>query len=207
MEFEPQKSGYLISRYGQIMDQKPEKQNNFMLKLATVIVDKRSLIFLIVIIGIIFSAVAVNWVNVENDLTAYLPATSSTKIGLDVMEREFITYGTASFMVGNISYEEAEALFEEIKQVEGVQMVDFNNTTEHYNQASALFSVTFDYEQTDERCVDSLNTIRGMLSDYDTFIATTVIDTMAETIKKEVNMITAFVAVIVVAVLAFTTDT
>ena len=207
MESEPQKSGYLISRYGQIMDQKPQKQNNFMLKLATVIVDKRSLIFLIVIIGIIFSAVAVNWVNVENDLTAYLPATSSNKIGLDVMEREFITYGTASFMVGNISYEEAEALFEEIKQVEGVQMVDFNNTTEHYNQASALFSVTFDYEQTDERCVDSLNTIRGMLSDYDTFISTTVIDTMAETIKKEVNMITAFVAVIVVAVLAFTTDT
>ena len=178
-----------------------------MLKLATFIVDKRSLIFLIVIIGIIFSAVAVNWVNVENDLTAYLPADSSTKIGLDVMEREFITYGTASFMVGNISYEEAETLFEEIKQVEGVQMVDFNNTTEHYNQASALFSVTFDYEQTDERCVESLNTIQEMLSDYDTFVSTTVIDTMAETIKKEVNMITAFVAVIVVGVLAFTTDT
>ena len=189
------------------MEQKPEKQNSFMLKLATFIVDKRSLIFLIVIIGIIFSAVAINWVNVENDLTAYLPADSSTKIGLDVMEREFITYGTASFMVGNISYDEAEALFEEIKQVEGVQMVDFNNTTEHYNQASALFSVTFDYEQTDERCVDSLNTIREMLSDYDTFVSTTVIDTMAETIKKEVNMITAFVAVIVVGVLAFTTDT
>ena len=189
------------------MEQKPEKQNSFMLKLATFIVDKRSLIFLIVIIGIIFSAVAVNWVNVENDLTAYLPADSSTKIGLDVMEREFITYGTASFMVGNISYDEAEALFEEIKQVEGVQMVDFNNTTEHYNQASALFSVTFDYEQTDERCVESLNTIQEMLSDYDTFVSTTVIDTMAETIKKEVNMITAFVAVIVVGVLAFTTDT
>ena len=189
------------------MEQKPEKQNNFMLKLATFIVDKRSLIFLIVIIGIVFSAVAVNWVNVENDLTAYLPADSSTKIGLDVMEREFITYGTASFMVGNISYEEAETLFEEIKQVEGVQMVDFNNTTEHYNQASALFSVTFDYEQTDERCVESLNTIQEMLSEYDTFVSTTVIDTMAETIKKEVNMITAFVAVIVVGVLAFTTDT
>ena len=189
------------------MEQKPEKQNSFMLKLATFIVDKRSLIFLIVIIGIIFSAVAVNWVNVENDLTAYLPADSSTKIGLDVMEREFITYGTASFMVGNISYDEAEALFEEIKQVEGVQMVDFDNTTEHYNQASALFSVTFDYEQTDERCVESLNTIQEMLSDYDTFVSTTVIDTMAETIKKEVNMITAFVAVIVVGVLAFTTDT
>ena len=123
------------------MESTEKKQNSFMLKLATFIVDKRSLIFLIVIIGIIFSAVAANWVTVENDLTAYLPADSSTKIGLDVMEREFITYGTANFMVGNISYEEAETLYEEIKQVEGVQMVDFNNTTEHYNQASALFSV------------------------------------------------------------------
>ena len=188
------------------MESTEKKQNSFMLKLATFIVDKRSLIFLIVIIGIIFSAVAANWVTVENDLTAYLPADSSTKIGLDVMEREFITYGTANFMVGNISYEEAETLYEEIKQVEGVQMVEFNNTTEHYNDASALFSVTFDYEQTDPRCVDSLNSIQGMLSSYDTFVSTTVIDTMAETIKKEVNMITAFVAVIVVAVLAFTTD-
>ena len=188
------------------MESTEKKQNSFMLKLATFIVDKRSLIFLIVIIGIIFSAVAANWVTVENDLTAYLPADSSTKIGLDVMEREFITYGTANFMVGNISYEEAETLYEEIKQVEGVQMAEFNNTTEHYNDASALFSVTFDYEQTDPRCVDSLNSIQGMLSSYDTFVSTTVIDTMAETIKKEVNMITAFVAVIVVAVLAFTTD-
>ncbi len=154
-----------------------------MMKLATLIVDKRSLIFLIVIIGIIFSAVSMNWVDVENDLTAYLPADSSTKIGLDVMEREFITYGTASFMVGNISYEEAEALFEEIKSVEGVQMVDFDNTTEHYNQASALFSVTFDYEQTDERCVTELKTIEKTLAGYDVFRSAAVVDARAETIN------------------------
>ena len=189
------------------MDQKPEKQNSFMLKLATTIVDKRSLVFLLVMIAIVFSVIASGWVNVEDDLTAYLPSDSLTKVGLDVMEREFVTYGTASFMVGNISYEEAEAMYEKLKNVEGVQTVDFNNTTEHYNQASALFSVTFDYEQTDERCLTSLNAIQDLLSGYDTFLSTTVIDTTAELIEKEVSMITAFVAVIVVAVLAFTTDT
>ena len=189
------------------MDQKREKQSSFMMKLATFIVDKRSLIFLLLAIAIVFSIVARSWVSVEDDLTAYLPADSATKIGLDVMEQEFITYGTANIMVGNISYEEAESLYEELKNTEGVQMVDFNNTTEHYNQASALFSITFDYEQTDERCVTTLNTVQEMLSEYDTFLSTTVIDTTAELIEKEVNMITAFVAVIVVAVLAFTTDT
>ncbi len=187
------------------MDQK--KQSSFMMKLSTFIVDKRSLIFLLLVIAMAFSVVSSKWVEVEDDLTAYLPADSATKIGLDVMEREFITYGTANFMVGNISYEEAEELFETLKTVEGVQMVDFDNTTEHYNQASALFSVTFDYEQTDPRCITSLNTIQQLLSGYDTFLSTTVIDTTAELIEKEVNMITAFVAVIVVAVLAFTTDT
>ena len=49
------------------------KSNNFMAKLATFIVDKRNLFFLIFAILIIFSAFARNWVNVENDLTAYLP--------------------------------------------------------------------------------------------------------------------------------------
>ena len=52
-----------------------------------------------------------NWVEVENDLTAYLPASSATKEGLNVMREQFITYGSAKIMVANISYEEAEALY------------------------------------------------------------------------------------------------
>ena len=188
------------------MEQKPEQKNSVMLKVAAFIVDKRSLIFLLTVIALIFSAIATGWVSVEDDLTAYLPGNSDTKRGLDVMEEEFVTYGTASFMVGNITYEEAEELYEQIKEMEGVQMVDFDNTTEHYNEASALFSVTFDYEESDERCVDVLNAIKELLADYDTFVSTTVIDTTAELIETEVNMITIFVAIIVVAVLAFTTD-
>ena len=188
------------------MDQKTEKQNSFMMKVATLIVDKRSLIFLFVLIGIVFSVISMGWVGVENDLTKYLPATSDTKIGLDVMAEQFVTYGVAEFMVGNISYEEAEELFEKIKAVDGVQMVEFDNTTEHYNDASALFSVTFDYEETDEHCVNLVYYIVDMLADYDIFYTTTVIDSMAETIKREVNMITGYVAVIVVFVLAFTTE-
>ena len=49
------------------------KSDNFMTKLATFIVDKRNLFFLIFAILIIFSAFSRSWVNVENDLTAYLP--------------------------------------------------------------------------------------------------------------------------------------
>ena len=179
----------------------------FMVRLATHIVDKRNLIFLLVGIAMVFSIAAAGWVNVENDLTAYLPDGSATKEGLDVMDRQFITYGSAQIMVANVSYEEAQALAAEIKAMDGVQSVAFDNTTEHYNRASALYSVTFDYSEEDDECLTVLGQIRERLRPLDTYVSTTLGDTSAELIQKEVSMITAFVAVIVVLVLTFTSQT
>ena len=189
------------------MEYDSKNSGSFMLKLAAFIVDKRNLLFLLVGIFMAFSFFARNWVEVENDLTAYLPADSATKEGLDVMEKQFITYGSAKLMVANLSYEEAEGLFEKLKAVDGVQSVDFDDTTEHYNKASALYSVTFDYPETDEACLTALDAVRAALAPYDTYVSTTLGDMSAELIDQEVSMITAFVAVIVVVVLTFTSQT
>ena len=178
-----------------------------MLKVATFIVDKRNLIFLLIGIAIVFSLFAAGWVTVENDLTAYLPSGSATKAGLDVMEEEFITYGSADIMVANVSYEEATELLDLVKAIDGVQSVGFDNTTEHYNEASALYSITFDYEESDSSCLAVLEQVKAVLAPHDIFVSTTLGDTSAELIRKEVNMITAFVAVIVVVVLTFTSQT
>ena len=189
------------------MDYEKESSGGFMVKLAALIVDKRNLIFLLVGILMVFSLFARSWVEVENDLTAYLPSDSKTKEGLEVMEKQFITYGSADLMVANISYEEAEKLFEDLKQIEGVQSVSFDDTTEHYSKASALYSVTFDYPETDDACLTALDAVRKALSPYDTYVSTTLGDMSAELIDQEVSMITAFVAVIVVVVLTFTSQT
>lgn len=74
----------------QISRKNEKEQASFMEKLATFIVDKRNLIFLLIGISLIFSAVSRNWVQVENDLTASLPADSETRKGLDVMEAQSI---------------------------------------------------------------------------------------------------------------------
>ena len=73
-----------------------------MVKLDTFIVDKRNLVFLLTIIGLVFSAFSRNWVEVENDLTYYLPDDPETKQALNVMEEQFTTYGTAEVMVANL---------------------------------------------------------------------------------------------------------
>ncbi len=188
------------------MDSK-ENKPGFMLKLASFIVDKRNLVFLLIMIAIVFSLFSRNWVQVENDLTAYLPAGSATKEGLNVMEEQFITYGSAEIMVANLSYEEADSLYAALKEVEGVQSVSFDDSSEHFSKASALFSVTFDYAEEDGTCLEALNAVQQLLSSYDCYVSTTLGDTSAELIQKEVSMITAFVAVIVVIVLTFTSQT
>ena len=189
------------------LDRQNESKNTPMVRIASFIVDKRNLIFLLVLIAIVFSLFSRGWVQVENDLTAYLPHGSATKEGLDVMEEQFITYGSAKIMVANISYEEAQSLYDSLKALQGVQSVDFDDTLEHYSKASALYSITFDYEETDEACLTALEHVRTVLQPYDTYVSTTLGDTSAKLIEQEVSMITAFVAVIVVVVLTFTSQT
>ena len=178
-----------------------------MVKLATLIVDKRNLAFLVTVILLIFSAFSRNWVEVENDLTSFLPDTAETKLALNVMEEQFTTYGTAQVMVGNITYEEAEDLEERLSQIKGVQSVDFEQSAEHYANASALFSVTFDYDEDDEACLESLEALKGELSEYDLYISTDLGNTLQDTIDAEVRVIMVYVAIIVVIVLTLTSQT
>lgn len=189
------------------MEQTQKQKNGFMMKLATFIVDKRNLFLLITIILLAFSAFSRNWVEVENDQTAYLPASCETKQAPNVMSDQFTTYGTAEVMVANITYDEAEALSGRIGAVKGVQSVAFDETSGHYARASALFTVTFDRDETDDACLTSLDAVKELLADYDLFVSTDLGNTLAETIDSEVSVIMVYVAVIIVAVLILTSRT
>ena len=146
-------------------------------------------------------------VRVENDLTYYLPDDSETKLALNVMEEQFTTYGAAEVMVANITYEDAEKLHNELLDVKGVRSVEFDETTDHYARASALFTVTFDYDESDDACLTSLDAVKALLSDYNLYVSTDLGDTLAETIDSEVSVIMVYVAIIVVAVLTLTSRT
>ncbi|MBQ7679122.1 MAG: MMPL family transporter [Butyrivibrio sp.] len=186
---------------------KEENNNSVMIKVATFIVDRRNLFFLIFGIAAIFCAIASNLVKVENALSAYLPGTFETRIGLDLMAEEFVTYGSAKVMVSNIVYEDAERLADEIRAREDVSMLPFDKTTDCYNNFSALFSITFTYEETDERALAALDEIKEMLSDYDIFVSTSMGDAAAETIASEMQTVSVLVVVVVLTVLILTSQT
>ena len=184
-----------------------EEEGNFMVKVATFIVDRRNLFFLLFGIAIIFCAIASRMVNVENALSAYLPDTFETSLGLDLMEKEFTTYGSAKIMVSNVVYTEAEKLADEIRARDDVSMLTFDETVDHYNNFSALFDITFKYEETDERALSGLEEIKDYLNDYDIFVSTSMGNASAETIAEEMKTVSALVVVIVLIVLVLTSQT
>ena len=183
-------------------EQKPKGSG--MEKIATFIVDKRNLFFLLYAFALIFSIVATGWVKVENDITTYLPEDTETRQGLTVMNDNFVTYGTARVMVSNVTYETAENICSDLESIDGVTSVDFDDTTDHYKSASALFSVTFDGTTTDDISVHALHTIRDMLAGYDTYIDTEVgVDTSAD-LQSEMSVILVLASIVIVLVLTLT---
>ena len=173
-------------------------------KLSAFIVDKRNLIFLLYVFALIFSIVAMSWVNVENDITTYLGENTETRQGLTVMNDNFTTFGTARVMISNITYAKAEALVDQIEAVDGVDSVEFDDTTDHYKDASALYTVTFDGEEMDDISIHALHQVEDLLSGYDLYVDTAVgVDNSAD-LASEMGLILAIAAVIIVLVLTLT---
>lgn len=190
------------------MEEKQEKKKgNFWLSLATFIVDKRKAIEILFVVAIIYSVLSVNKVEVNQDITSYLPAESETRRGLTVMEDEFVTYGSARVMVSNITWSEADRLVERIENVEGVKSVVFDDTEDHYTGANALFDVTVDGEDEDPVSIGAIKGIKQELSDYDVYVSTTIgtVEESAELLEREMGIILVLSVIIIVGVLLLST--
>ena len=123
------------------------------------------------------------------------------------MDNEFITYATAEVMVDNISYSDAERLCEELKETNGIKEIAFDDSTEHYVNASALFSVTFEGTSDDEISLEALSEIENKLEDYDTYISAELGDTRAKRLSEEINLVMVIACVIILIVLFISSRT
>ncbi|MBR5421700.1 MAG: MMPL family transporter [Lachnospiraceae bacterium] len=186
---------------------RPEEKPSAMIKVATFIVDRRNLFFLLFGIAIVFCLIASNWVKVENALAAYLPKSSETSQGLDRMGEEFITYGSARVMVMNVTYDDAKKLADAIEARDDVYMISFDNSESHFNNFSALFDITFAAAEDDPSALQSLEEVKEMLAGHDLYVSTSMGNAAAEQIESEMQVVSVIVAVIVLSVLLFTSQT
>lgn len=188
------------------MEEKKEK-GNFWLTLANFIVNKRKAFLVLFAIACVYCAFCMNKTTVNQDITKYLPADSETRIGLTLMDEQFVTYGNARIMVSNITWSDADALVTNLEQIKGVKEVAFDNSEDHYRGTDALFEVTFDGTEDDEISKNAKKEVTELLAGYDTYVSSPVgsEQEQMDALSKDMNLILVLAVIIIVGVLLLST--
>ena len=182
------------------------EKSSFSHRLAAFIVDKRSVFFIIYLFVLGFCMISMNWTVVENDVTVYLNEDSETRLGVEAMYENFVSFGTARVMVKNVTPETAQDMADRIAKVDGITMVTFDLTEAHYKDAAALMELTFTHDANDPRAIAAMTTIRQMLSGYDLSVDTTVGVDMNAMLDDEMLVILAVAVVLILVVLTLTSQ-
>ncbi len=184
-----------------------KKKGNLWLTVASFIVNKRKAIEILFVLAIIYSVLCINKVQVNQDITSYLPADSETRRGLSIMDEQFMTYGSAKVMLANVTFNQADSLVENLENVDGVKEVAFDDSSDHFKGTNALFDITFSGTSDDQISKDALNSVKDILADYDVYVSTEVgsEEASAESLAKDMNIILVLAVVVIVAVLLLST--
>ena len=190
---------------------------NFMMRLARFIVNKRKAFIVLFALACVYSVISIPKVGVVNDLTEYLPESTETRQGLDIMNEEFTTFGTAKILVSNITYDTALSLSKELEEIKGISAVSFYDEEDdtydsakigdYYQNASALYTLTFEEEQDTDLSQEAMVQVREKLDGYSSYVYTTVDKDDAASLKADMKVIVVIVIFIILVVLIFTSKT
>ena len=181
-----------------------EKKGGLLSRAVTFIVDKRNVFFLLYAFAFLFSIVAMGWVHVENDVTKYLPEDAEIRRGYETMNEHFTVTGMGRVMVSNITYETAQQIYEDMSAIEGITMVTFDDSRDHYRDASALYDVNFDGGNFDPISLQALESIRQLLEPYDFYVDTMVGYDENAMLDDEMFVILIVAVVLILVVLTLT---
>ncbi|MEA4925664.1 MAG: MMPL family transporter [Syntrophomonadaceae bacterium] len=187
------------------------------------IVRRSKLIEKIFMVIFLVSALCVPFVQVNYDLSKYLPGDMPSKIGIDLMEKEFGYPGTARVMLSPVSIYEAKTYKDRIENIPGVDMVvwadsktDVNQSNlfipyeeieDYYQDGYAVMDVTFTGNNSADSTRSALAQMQAMLGDKGSFSGPAVQEKfLNEVITKEMLYIMIFGIVVILGILTLATN-
>lgn len=185
------------------------------------IVRHRDKIMTVFIVAAVVCVICIPFIEVNYDLTAYLPDSMTSKQAIDVMEEEFGYPGTARVMIEHVTPYEAEIYKEMIENVEGVDMVSWISSdvymsgefigiaeqTDYYKDNCAVMDVTFtegDTSELTDRAIDEIGEILGEKGHYGG--AAVENKSLRETLNVQIALITVIAICLIFVILCLTTD-
>lgn len=130
-------------------------------RISNFIVNKRILILAIMLLLAVISAFCSQFVEVNEDMTKYLPDDSNMKNGMELMEEEFPemeTSNTIRVMFDDLNRSQKEDILEKLAAIAYVDSVDYDIESSDYNKDNhTLYVLNFscDYGSEEELAIES----------------------------------------------------
>lgn len=138
-----------------------------MKKFCGFIVKSRFVFMPIFIVLIVVCVILSQQVEVNYDILDYLAPESDSVIATDKLTEEFGSLGSAQILIGDISIEEAQSLYSAIENVDGVNSVIFDATSDtNYKDGTALFTIYLDTSDFDFESYAVIDEIEQLLEGY-----------------------------------------
>ena len=142
-----------------------------MKKITDFIVEKRFFIIISFIILTIISILLIPKVKINYDIAKYLPSTSETRIGMDIMEEEFAGEESSSFylMFEGLSSDEKNTIYEELQKEDGVSSVEHDNTDKYNKDNYTLYIINVNDKEDSDVASKVFKNIKEEYKDYEIY--------------------------------------
>ena len=139
--------------------------------IANLIVKHYKSILTVFILLAIVSTVLLFQVNVNGDMTKYLPESSSARQGIDIINEEFPPASTFTLMFQNLADDRKQAVADDLRGVDGVELVAYDDTGDYNNGDYTLYEITVSGAASTDEAAATVERVRGMYADDTVFIS------------------------------------
>lgn len=174
-----------------------------MKRITDFIVDHR---YAILVLFIILSGVSLyvsTKVNINYDIAKYLPETSETRIGMNIMDEKFpeIEESNLNIMFKDLSEEEKSKKLEELKEFKNVASVDYDETEDYNKDGYTLYVVNVDDVSDSKTAEEVFTSIQEKYEDEEVYYSGSIANSNQEVLNIWVILLAIVAAMIILIIM------
>lgn len=170
-----------------------------MKRITDFIVDKRYFILTLVIILAIIAQIFSEKVTINYDISKYLPSTSETRTGMDIMEKEFseVKRSSLNLMFKGLSDTEKTDVYNYLKGLEGIESIEYDETEEHNKKDYTLYEISVQDEAKSEIAANVYNSIMEKYNNYELYTSGDVAETNGSVLEMWIILLAVGCALLI----------
>lgn len=174
-----------------------------MKKITDFIVEHRNaiLVFFIILSGI--ALFVSTKVNINYDIAEYLPESSETRKGMNIMEDKFpeLEESSLNIMFEDLSNEDKKVILEELKELKNVSSVDYDESEDYNKDNYTLFVLNVDAVSDSKTAEEVFNNIKEKYEDREVYYSGSIASSNEDVLNFGVIILAVVAAMIILIIM------